>query len=59
MCWPIIFYRRNRAAWNRKGSAMWNRNPTSFPMLMLIGIIFMIKISFTFYNKIPQETERL
>lgn len=35
------------------------RNPTSFPMLMLIGIIFMIKISFTFYNKISQETERL
>ena len=28
-------------------------------MLMLIGIIFMIKISFTFYNKISQETERL
>ena len=25
---------------------------------MLIGIIFMIKISFTFYNKISQETER-
>ena len=35
------------------------QKPTSFPILMLIGIIFMIKISFTFYNKISRETERL
>ena len=32
---PIIFYQRNRT--------VWNRGPTSFPMLLLIGIISIIK----------------
>ena len=34
------------------------QKPTCFQKIRLIGIISMIKISFFFYNKTPQETER-